>query len=147
MHYFVDHFIDVIPRIPSLEQRGAVDKIAIFNAFIASVVRPERLDALPQVACSHMRATRSRCRPRRRVRSSWTGANGTWPSGPACLPRWRSMRGGAKAQYLGISLKVCGERCASTKYSKKNPKQEKVSNNHAFQFKLFRLELFAQDWQ
>jgi DNA-binding NtrC family response regulator len=36
-------------RIPSLEERGAVDKIAIFNAFIASVVGPERLAALPEI--------------------------------------------------------------------------------------------------
>jgi DNA-binding NtrC family response regulator len=36
-------------RIPSLEERGAVDKIAIFNAFIASVVGPERLESLPEI--------------------------------------------------------------------------------------------------
>ncbi|GLU34864.1 sigma-54 dependent transcriptional regulator [Trinickia caryophylli] len=36
-------------RIPSLEERGPVDKIAIFNAFIASVVGPERLAALPGI--------------------------------------------------------------------------------------------------
>ena len=36
-------------RIPSLEERGAVDKIAIFKAFIASVVGAERLAALPDL--------------------------------------------------------------------------------------------------
>jgi DNA-binding NtrC family response regulator len=36
-------------RIPSLEERGAVDKIAIFNAFIASVVGAERLAGLPEI--------------------------------------------------------------------------------------------------
>ncbi|PMS38093.1 Fis family sigma54 specific transcriptional regulator [Trinickia symbiotica] len=36
-------------RIPSLEERGAVDKIAIFNAFIASVVGADRLATLPEI--------------------------------------------------------------------------------------------------
>ncbi|HTH75715.1 MAG TPA: sigma-54 dependent transcriptional regulator [Trinickia sp.] len=36
-------------RIPSLEERGAVDKIAIFKAFIASVVGAERLESLPEI--------------------------------------------------------------------------------------------------
>ena len=36
-------------RIPSLEERGAVDKIAIFNAFIASVLGAERMASLPDV--------------------------------------------------------------------------------------------------
>ncbi|BCF88841.1 sigma 54-interacting transcriptional regulator [Paraburkholderia largidicola] len=36
-------------KIPSLEERGAVDKIAIFKAFIASVVGAERLASLPDI--------------------------------------------------------------------------------------------------
>jgi DNA-binding NtrC family response regulator len=36
-------------RLPSLEERGAVDKIAIFNAFIASVLGAERMASLPAV--------------------------------------------------------------------------------------------------
>ncbi|MPW19830.1 sigma-54-dependent Fis family transcriptional regulator [Paraburkholderia sp. CNPSo 3157] len=36
-------------RIPSLEERGAVDKIAIFKAFIAAVVGAERLATLPDL--------------------------------------------------------------------------------------------------
>lgn len=36
-------------RIPSLEERGALDKIAIFNAFIVSVLGAERLASLPEV--------------------------------------------------------------------------------------------------
>lgn len=36
-------------RIPSLEERGAVDKIAIFKSFIASVVGAERLASLPEI--------------------------------------------------------------------------------------------------
>jgi DNA-binding NtrC family response regulator len=36
-------------KIPSLEERGAVDKIAIFKAFIASVVGQERLETLPDI--------------------------------------------------------------------------------------------------
>ncbi|PMS18315.1 sigma-54-dependent Fis family transcriptional regulator [Trinickia dabaoshanensis] len=36
-------------RIPSLEERGAVEKIAIFKAFIAAVVGAERLAALPEI--------------------------------------------------------------------------------------------------
>ncbi|MGN6317921.1 sigma 54-interacting transcriptional regulator [Trinickia sp.] len=36
-------------RIPSLEERGAIDKIAIFKAFIASVVGAERLESLPEI--------------------------------------------------------------------------------------------------
>jgi DNA-binding NtrC family response regulator len=36
-------------KIPSLEERGAVDKIAIFKAFIAQVVGQERLAALPDL--------------------------------------------------------------------------------------------------
>ena len=36
-------------HIPSLEERGAVDKIAIFKAFIASVVGAERLATLPEI--------------------------------------------------------------------------------------------------
>lgn len=36
-------------RIPSLEERGAADKIAIFKAFIASVVGGERLASLPEI--------------------------------------------------------------------------------------------------
>jgi DNA-binding NtrC family response regulator len=36
-------------KIPSLEERGAVDKIAIFKAFIASVVGAERLATLPDI--------------------------------------------------------------------------------------------------
>ena len=35
--------------VPSLEERGAVDKIALFKAFVASVVGGERLDALPEL--------------------------------------------------------------------------------------------------
>jgi DNA-binding NtrC family response regulator len=38
-------------KIPSLEERRAVDKIAIFKAFIASVVGPERLATLPDIPC------------------------------------------------------------------------------------------------
>jgi DNA-binding NtrC family response regulator len=36
-------------KIPSLEERGAVDKIAIFKAFIAQIVGAERLAALPDL--------------------------------------------------------------------------------------------------
>lgn len=36
-------------RIPSLEERGAADKIAIFKAFIASVVGADRLASLPEI--------------------------------------------------------------------------------------------------
>ena len=36
-------------KIPSLEERGAVDKIAIFKAFIASLVGVERLASLPDI--------------------------------------------------------------------------------------------------
>ncbi|MFL9988977.1 sigma 54-interacting transcriptional regulator [Paraburkholderia sediminicola] len=36
-------------KIPSLEERGAIDKIAIFKAFIASVVGAGRLDTLPDI--------------------------------------------------------------------------------------------------
>jgi DNA-binding NtrC family response regulator len=36
-------------KTPSLEERGAVDKIAIFEAFIASVVGVERLATLPDL--------------------------------------------------------------------------------------------------
>ncbi|WP_116137356.1 sigma 54-interacting transcriptional regulator [Trinickia diaoshuihuensis] len=36
-------------RIPSLEERGAVEKIAIFKAFIAAVVGAERLARLPEI--------------------------------------------------------------------------------------------------
>jgi transcriptional regulator with GAF, ATPase, and Fis domain len=36
-------------KIPSLEERGAVDKIAIFKAFIAQIVGNERLAALPDL--------------------------------------------------------------------------------------------------
>ncbi|WP_109478372.1 sigma-54 dependent transcriptional regulator [Paraburkholderia sp. C35] len=36
-------------KIPSLEERGAVDKIAIFKSFIASVVGAERLASLPDI--------------------------------------------------------------------------------------------------
>ncbi|PLZ03367.1 sigma-54-dependent Fis family transcriptional regulator [Burkholderia sp. WAC0059] len=36
-------------RIPSLEERGAVDKIAIFKAFVASVIGEERLAGLPEL--------------------------------------------------------------------------------------------------
>ncbi|HEV3104699.1 MAG TPA: sigma-54 dependent transcriptional regulator, partial [Trinickia sp.] len=36
-------------RIPTLEERGAVDKIAIFKAFIASVVGADRLAELPEI--------------------------------------------------------------------------------------------------
>lgn len=36
-------------RIPSLEERGPVEKIAIFKAFIAAVVGAERLAALPEI--------------------------------------------------------------------------------------------------
>ncbi|MGG1943909.1 sigma-54 dependent transcriptional regulator [Trinickia sp. NRRL B-1857] len=36
-------------RIPSLEERGAVEKIAIFKAFIAAVVGAQRLAALPEI--------------------------------------------------------------------------------------------------
>jgi DNA-binding NtrC family response regulator len=36
-------------RIPSLEERGSVDKIALFNASIAAVVGSERLAALPEI--------------------------------------------------------------------------------------------------
>ncbi|MGN6085513.1 sigma 54-interacting transcriptional regulator [Trinickia sp.] len=36
-------------RIPSLEERGAVDKIAIFKAFVASVVGADRLAGLPEI--------------------------------------------------------------------------------------------------
>ncbi|QQC64929.1 sigma 54-interacting transcriptional regulator [Paraburkholderia ginsengisoli] len=36
-------------KIPSLEERGAVDKIAIFKAFIAQIVGAERLSALPDL--------------------------------------------------------------------------------------------------
>jgi hypothetical protein len=36
-------------KIPSLEERGAVDKIAIFKAFIAQIVGSERLAALPDL--------------------------------------------------------------------------------------------------
>lgn len=36
-------------KIPSLEERGAVDKIAIFKAFIAQVVGSERLAGLPDL--------------------------------------------------------------------------------------------------
>jgi DNA-binding NtrC family response regulator len=36
-------------RIPSLEERGAVDKIGIFKAFIASVVGADRLGTLPEI--------------------------------------------------------------------------------------------------
>jgi DNA-binding NtrC family response regulator len=36
-------------RIPSLEERGAADKIAIFKAFIAAVVGEERLASLPEI--------------------------------------------------------------------------------------------------
>ncbi|HKU00430.1 MAG TPA: sigma-54 dependent transcriptional regulator [Paraburkholderia sp.] len=35
--------------VPSLEERGAVDKIALFKAFVASVVGGERLGALPEL--------------------------------------------------------------------------------------------------
>jgi hypothetical protein len=34
-------------KIPSLEERSAVDKIAIFKAFIAQIVGAERLPGLP----------------------------------------------------------------------------------------------------
>ncbi|CAB3760581.1 sigma 54-interacting transcriptional regulator [Paraburkholderia humisilvae] len=36
-------------RIPSLEERGAADKIAIFKAFIASTIGAERLAQLPDI--------------------------------------------------------------------------------------------------
>ncbi|GAB6848599.1 sigma 54-interacting transcriptional regulator [Paraburkholderia kururiensis] len=36
-------------KVPSLEERGAVDKIALFKAFIATVVGAERLAALPDL--------------------------------------------------------------------------------------------------
>jgi transcriptional regulator with GAF, ATPase, and Fis domain len=36
-------------KIPSLEERGAVDKIAIFKAFIVQIVGNERLAALPDL--------------------------------------------------------------------------------------------------
>lgn len=36
-------------RIPSLEERGAIDKIAIFKAFVASVVGADRLAGLPEI--------------------------------------------------------------------------------------------------
>ena len=36
-------------RIPSLEERGAVDKIAIFKAFVAAVVGADRLAGLPEI--------------------------------------------------------------------------------------------------
>ncbi|MDR3096372.1 MAG: sigma-54 dependent transcriptional regulator [Paraburkholderia sp.] len=35
--------------VPSLEERGAVDKIALFKAFVASVVGGERLASLPEL--------------------------------------------------------------------------------------------------
>jgi DNA-binding NtrC family response regulator len=35
--------------VPSLEERGAVDKIALFKAFVATVVGEERLEALPEL--------------------------------------------------------------------------------------------------
>ncbi|GJH29123.1 sigma 54-interacting transcriptional regulator [Caballeronia novacaledonica] len=36
-------------KIPSLEERGAADKIALFKAFISEVIGKEKLDALPEL--------------------------------------------------------------------------------------------------
>jgi len=36
-------------KIPSLEERGAVDKIALFKSFIAQVVGQEKLASLPEL--------------------------------------------------------------------------------------------------
>jgi hypothetical protein len=36
-------------KIPSIEERGAVDKMAIFQAFIAQVIAAGRLFALPDL--------------------------------------------------------------------------------------------------
>ncbi|CAB3779081.1 hypothetical protein LMG28688_00711 [Paraburkholderia caffeinitolerans] len=46
----VTHRLAVIELIvPSIEERGPVDKIALFKAFVASVVGGEWLGALPEL--------------------------------------------------------------------------------------------------